>query len=123
MLLHSFKLSSPNGKELNMIVEKPNYLEVVELFPADQQMYTISKGNQHYLRTVLFDVAPPRYCVDMCNMDEEGELKPFARCIWSNGMMAFRELETVRVKETFEIVPGSKFNMDEKFEKLDSQRI
>ena len=123
MLLHSFKLSSPNGKELNMIVEKPNYLEVVELFPTDQQMYTISQGDQYYLRTVLFDVCPSRYCVDVCNMDREGNLKPFARCIWSNGMIAFRELETVKVKETFQIVPGSKFNMDEMFEKLDSQRI
>lgn len=123
MPLHSFKLSSPNGKELNMIVEKPNYLEVVELFPADQQMYTISQGDQYYLRTVLFDVNPPKYCVDMCDMNKEGDLKPFARCIWSNGMIAFRELETVKVKETFQIAPGSKFNMDEKFEKLDSQRI
>ena len=123
MLLHSFKLNSPNGKELSMIVEKPNYLEVVDLFPIDQQMYTICQGDQYYLRTVLFDVSPPRYCVDMCSMNEEGDLKPFARCIWSNGMIAFRELETVKVKETFQIAPGSKFNMDEKFEKLDSQRI
>ena len=106
-----------------MIVEKPNYLEVVELFPIDQQMYTISQGDQYYLRTVLFDVEPPKYFVDMCNMNEDGELKPFARCIWSNGMLAFRELETVKVRETFQIAPGSKFNMDEKFEKLASQRI
>lgn len=86
-------------------------------------MYTISKGDQYYLRTVLFDVNPSRYCVDICNIDEEGGLKPFARCIWSNGMIAFKELETVKVKETFQIVPGFKFNLDEKFDKLDSQRI
>ena len=106
-----------------MIVNKPNYLEVIELFPVDQDMYTISQGDQYYLRTVLFDVNPPRYCVDICSIDEDGDLKPFARCIWSNGMIAFRELETIKVKETFQIAPGSKFNLDEKFDKLDSQRI
>jgi len=106
-----------------MIVQKPNYLEVIELYPFDQEMYTICKGSKIILRTILFDVNPAKYMVDMCHLDNEGALKPFARCVWSNGMIAFKELENVEVKESFQIVEGTKFNMDEKFEKLDSQRI